>query len=280
MREDKQKLGRNFSDLLEENVLEISDNEQVVEIDISLIQPNADQPRSVFDEKALNDLATSIQEHGIIQPIIVKPISKGFMLVAGERRLRATEMLGRTTIPAIVREYNSLRLPELALIENLQREDLTPIEEAIAFQTILKRLNITHAELGKKIGKSRVYVTNMLGLLHLPVTVIESVNHGLITMGHARALSKVRDTSKVLQFHEQIIKNGLSVRELESIIRNSMKKHKSSISAKTIENTRTKLSKVLSNDVKFKISQTQLSFRFDNEEELNHIIELLKGDIK
>ena len=278
MKEDNKSLGRRFSDLLEENVLDLLENEQVLELKLEDIKPNTDQPRSVFEESTLNDLAASIHEHGVMQPIIVKPIGSGYMLVAGERRVRAAKIAGLETIPAIVRDYNQKHIPELALIENLQRADLTPIEEAIAFQTILKRLDITHAELAKKIGKSRVYVTNIVGLLHLPLTVIESVNHGILTMGHARALSKLRDQSLILKLHERIIKDKLTVRELESIIRNSTKKHRSSISNATVEHAKKRLNKVLSDSIKYKLSKTHLTFRFDNEEELNQLLKLLKGE--
>jgi ParB family chromosome partitioning protein len=278
VKEDRQNLGRRIADLLEENVRQETASEQVLELDIDQIRPNESQPRTIFDEKALEDLAQSIREHGIVQPVLVKPLSEGYMLVAGERRLRAARQAGRTTIPAIARDYNTRDLPELALIENLQREDLTPIEEALAFQTILRRLGITHEQLANKIGKSRVYVTNMLGLLHLPVTVIESVNHGLVTMGHARALSKIKDHKAVLELHERVIVEQLTVRELESIIRNRTKKRKSSISEHTMQQATKRLSHLLPEGTRYNVSKTQLTIRFDNEEELNRLLELLKGD--
>lgn len=278
MKEDKQSLGRRIVDLLEENVRQETPKEQVLELDIDVIRPNEAQPRTVFDETALEDLAQSIREHGIVQPILVKPMTDGYMLVAGERRLRAARKAGRTTIPAIAREYNARDLPELALIENLQREDLTSIEEALAFQTILRRLKITHEQLANKIGKSRVYVTNMLGLLHLPVTVIESVNHGLVSMGHARALSKIRNQKIVLELHERVIREDLTVRELESIIRNNTKKRKPSVSEKSLERATNRLTQVLPKGTRYKVSKTQLTIQFDNEEELNRLVALLKGD--
>ena len=280
MKEDNKKLGRRFSDLLEENVLDLLENEQVLELSLEDIKPNTDQPRSVFDDETMENLAQSIREHGVMQPVIVKPLNQGYMLVSGERRVRAAKLAGLQTIPAIVRDYNVKHIPELALIENLQREDLTPIEEAIALQTILKRLDITHGELAKKIGKSRVYVTNMVGLLHLPLTVIESVNHGLITMGHARALSKLRDQSTILKLHEKLIREQLTVRELESLIRNLTKKHKQTVSNFTLQDAKKQLSHVLTDEFKFKLSKTHLTFRFDNEEELKMLIDLLKGETK
>jgi ParB family chromosome partitioning protein len=276
MRDEKGTLGRNFEDLIKENAREVKENEVIVQLDLKKIKPNSDQPRTLFDKKAMNDLISSIKEHGILQPIIVKRIGSLYMLVAGERRLRAAKALNFSTIPGIVRDYNSIHLSELALIENLQREDLTPIEEAIAFQTTISRLSITHEELAKKIGKSRTYITNMLGLLHLPASVIESVNHGIITMGHARALSKIKDQTKILKLHERIIKEKLSVRDLESIIRNEKQKH-TPISKKKIEELMKDLNKMLPDNIKFKLSNSQLSFKFDNEEELKDLINLLRG---
>ena len=164
------KLGRKFSDLMAENKIDYNENEEILEIEISRIKPNPNQPRTIFDEKKLIELANSIKEHGIFQPIILKPSGNGYTLVAGERRVKAAKMAGLYKIPSIIRDYNSIYLSELAILENLQREDLTPMEEAIAFQKAIFNLKYTHEELGRKIGKSRVYVTNIVGLLNLPAS--------------------------------------------------------------------------------------------------------------
>jgi len=276
MKDSKLELGRSFGDLLAENQRDISEKEEVLEINLEEIVPNPNQPRSVFDEKSLNELADSIKEHGVFQPIIVKPIGIGYMLVAGERRVKAAKLAGLSTVPAIVRDYNSIYLSELAILENLQREDLTPIEEAIAFQKALFQLGITHEELGRKIGKSRVYVTNIIGLLNLPATVIQNVNNGLITMGHARALSKVKDHTLCLTLHDQILKEDLTVRDIERIIRNINQKQ-SSISANIITEKRKILSTIIDENIKYKLGKAQLTFHFDTEDELNRILELIKG---
>lgn len=277
MKDKERNLGRNFADLMQENSMEVIEKEEVLELEIDAIIPNADQPRSVFDMEALSDLANSIKEHGVVQPVIVRPSGSRYMLVAGERRLKASRLAGLLTVPAIVRNYNADYVSEIALIENLQREDLTPIEEAIAFQTVLTKYNMTHEDLGRKIGKSRVYVTNMIGLLRLPKTVIESVNHGVISMGHARALSKLTDQAKILTLHEQIIKDDLTVRELESRIRNLKQTQKSNVSQKTVQQMEKRIGEYLPKNLRYKLSKTQLSIKFDSEEEIQQIIDLLKG---
>ncbi len=279
MNESKDKLGRGFAELAEENKTEFNDNEEVMEVELGQIRPNPNQPRTIFDEQSLNELAQSIREHGVFQPVILKPVSNGYMLVAGERRVKAAELAGLKTVPAIVRDYNSIYLSELAILENLQREDLTPIEEAIAFQKALFDLGITHAELAKKIGKSRVYVTNIIGLLNLPATVIQSVNQGTVSMGHARALSKIRDHQLCLTLHDRIIAEDLTVRDIERIIRNINTKT-TTISKEYLQTKKEMLSQGISSDVKFKLGKAQLVFPFDNKEELDRIIELITGGSK
>jgi ParB family chromosome partitioning protein len=279
VKEDKQTLGRSIADLLEENLLDEATNEQIIELEIDQIIPNKEQPRTLFPEETLNELAESIKEHGLLQPIIIKPSGNNrYMLVAGERRLRAAKIAGLHKIPVLIRDYNAKYVPILALMENVQREDLTPIEEAIALQTVIDKLQLTHEELGNKIGKSRVYVTNMLGLLSLPRTVMESVNHGIVSMGHARALSKLSSKEQILRLHDRIITEHLTVRELESIIRNVNKKEGSAISNTTLQRAESKLKQYLPKDIKFKLTKTQMSFKYDNEEELEELLSLLKGE--
>lgn len=272
-------LGRSFKDLIEENERNVSENEEILELDIRLIKPNPEQPRTVFTEEGLKELASSITEHGVIQPIIVKPTGNGYTLVAGERRVRASQLAGLTKVPAIVREYNAIYLSELSILENLQREDLTAIEEAIAFQKAIVNLKLTHEELGKKIGKSRAYITNILGLLNLPAAVVNSVNNGLISMGHARALSKLKDNKLCLKLCDRIIKENLTVRDIEGIIRGFRKNnHKFIIPKQTLVGAQMKLDIALSKDLKFKVKKNSLVFSFDNEKELEKLINyLLEG---
>ncbi|MFA5741646.1 MAG: ParB/RepB/Spo0J family partition protein, partial [Candidatus Izemoplasmatales bacterium] len=159
---------RGLSDLLVENEIQNIGKEEVVEIDLATIEPNPFQPRKHFDGEAMKELAESIRINGVLQPIIVKKVLNGYLLVAGERRVRAAKMAGFSAIPAIVRDYNTRYLAELALLENIQREDLTIIEEAEAYRNAINSMNITHLELAQKVGKSRSYISNTLGILTLP----------------------------------------------------------------------------------------------------------------
>ncbi|MBN2605308.1 MAG: ParB/RepB/Spo0J family partition protein [Bacilli bacterium] len=270
------KLGRNFNDLVEENNVDIEDYEKIIDVNIKQIKPNPEQPRSVFDEASLNELAESIKEHGVIQPVILKPTTNGYILVAGERRVKACKIAGLKTVPAIVREYNSIFLSEIAILENLQREDLTPIEEALAFQKALFNLKITHEELGKKIGKSRVYVTNMVGLLNLPASIIDDVNFGKISMGHARALSKLKDSKLSIKLRNRIVNENLNVRDIEKIIRDlSQNKNLSMISKDVLKIAEEKMKSSFTLNTNFKLKKNSLTIHFDTQEQLEKIIAFL-----
>ena len=270
------RLGRKFSDLMEENKIDFNDNEEVLEVEISEIRPNPEQPRTYFDEKKLIELANSIKEHGIFQPVILKPSAKGYTLVAGERRVKAAKMAGLYKIPAIISDYNSRYLIELAILENLQREDLTPMEEAIAFQKAIFNLKYTHEELGKKIGKSRVYVTNIIGLLNLPASVINDVNIGAISMGHARALSKLKNQELVITLRDRIIKENLTVRDIEGIIRNLSKERKYSIvSNDDLQKAEKKLFSIVDSGINYRFRKNNISFTFSSHEELERLIKFL-----
>lgn len=223
---NKDILGRKIIDLIEENRVQIRENEEITEIEISKIRPNPNQPRKTFEVKALKELAQSIEVHGVIQPIIVKPTTDGYLTVAGERRVRASVIAGRNTIPAIVRDYNSIMLAELAILENLQRENLNPIEEAVAYDNIIKSLNITHLELAKKIGKSRSYVTNIIGILGLPESSITLVANKQLSLGHAKVLSKINDDYYVNTLAQKVVESDLSVRKLEEIIKKDKQERK------------------------------------------------------
>ncbi len=280
MRDNNLKLGRSFGDLLEENKTDWNDNEEVIEVEFDRIKPNPDQPRTIFKEDTLKELADSIKEHGVFQPIIVKPFGEDYILVAGERRVKAAQLAGLKTIPAIVREYNSIYLSELAILENLQREDLTPIEEAIAFQKAVFNMNLTHEELGRKIGKSRAYVTNIIGLLNLPEQVIQDVNNGTISMGHARALSKLKSQDLCLTLHKRVVQENLTVRDIEGLIRSL---HKNSteflISKEILYKAKTRLQTGFDSRYSFKLKKNQLVFKFENEHELEDLIKRLTGGI-
>ena len=221
-------------DNFEKGLVEEAKPNEIVEIKISEIRPNPYQPRKIFDEEALNELASSIKEHGIVQPIIVKKSIKGYELVAGERRTKAAKIAGLETVPAIVKDFDDEQMMEIALIENIQRENLNPIEEAMAYDSILKSSNITQDELAKKFGKSRSYITNSLGLLRLPDDTKKYVEDNKLSMSHARALSKLDDTEQINRLANKIVNENLNVRAIENITRDI---HEQEIKKETDENT-------------------------------------------
>ena len=184
-------------DKVEEKIITETPKEAITMVKLSELRSNPYQPRKVFDEDALKELAASIKEHGVFQPIIVKKSIKGYEIIAGERRVKASLMAGLTQIPAIVRDFNDTQMMEIALLENLQRENLTAIEEATAYKKLQETLGLTQEELAKRLGKSRSHITNMLGLLSLPETIQEDINNKKISMGHARVLSKLEDIDKI-----------------------------------------------------------------------------------
>lgn len=221
-------------DNFEKGLVEEAKPNEIAEIKISEIRSNPYQPRKIFDEEALNELASSIKEHGIVQPIIVKKSIKGYELVAGERRTKAAKIAGLETVPAIVKDFDDEQMMEIALIENIQRENLNPIEEAMAYDSILKSSNITQDELAKKFGKSRSYITNSLGLLRLPDDTKKYVEDNKLSMSHARALSKLDDTEQINRLANKIVNENLNVRAIENITRDI---HEQEIKKETDENT-------------------------------------------
>ena len=221
-------------DNFEKGLVEEAKPNEIVEIKISEIRSNPYQPRKIFDEEALNELASSIKEHGIVQPIIVKKSIKGYELVAGERRTKAAKIAGLETVPAIVKDFDDEQMMEIALIENIQRENLNPIEEAMAYDSILKSSNITQDELAKKFGKSRSYITNSLGLLRLPDDTKNYFEDNKLSMSHARALSKLDDTEQINRLANKIVNENLNVRAIENITRDI---HEQEIKKETDENT-------------------------------------------
>ncbi len=265
---------RSLTDLLNENENLSVGKEEVVDISLDLIAPNPYQPRKHFDETSLNELAESIRTNGVLQPVIIKRVHNGFLLVAGERRCKAAKIAGFSTIPAIVRDYNDEYLAELALLENIQREDLTIVEEAEAYQNAITALNLTHMDLAKKIGKSRSYVSNTLGILTLPQAVIEEINQGNISMGHARALSKLRDVDRIHKIAEMIINGHLTVRDIESLVKTEKKKKeiKRRIVPENLstglKNTKQTLDESLNLTKPVKINENRLIIAFDSPEEL------------
>lgn len=214
-----------FSD--RETVLPPSDDEAVVELKLMEVEPNKQQPRTDFDADKLSDLANSITEHGVIQPIIVHRLETGFyQIIAGERRWRASKLAGKKTIPAIIRTTDSQRVYELALIENLQRQDLNPIEEALGYKKLMDDFSLTQEQISKKLSKSRSSVANSLRLLNLPKDVIKLISNRELSFGHAKVLLSCESSKRQSELARMVIEQGLSVRELETLAAKSPKKQK------------------------------------------------------
>jgi len=261
----KSNLGRGLSQLMDENALNISSDEKVIDVALTQIKPNPSQPRLYYDEKALHTLKESIIQYGLMQPIIVKPLREGFMIIAGERRYKASLLANKSTIPAVVRDYNTQMAAELALIENIQREDLTSIEEAATYKQLIENHGYTHAQLAQKIGKSRPYVTNIIGLLNLPDDVTELVLNRKLSMGHARTLSKLNDYKKIRSLAKKILDNGWSVRDLEAhlSVRNQTETTKAT----------TKIKRTLKlKNAEIKVQGKKMIVNFASDEDLNQFI--------
>lgn len=229
----KRGLGKGLDAIFAENSAESS--EGAVNIKISEIEPNRDQPRKEFDEEALSELAESIAQHGVLQPLLLRPmITGGYRIVAGERRWRASRRAGLTEVPAVVREMTDTEEMLFALIENLQREDLTPLEEARGYQTLIETQGFTQEEVSQTVGKSRPAVTNAMRLLNLPQDIQEMLERGEITAGHARTLLSFKD-EKDMRIGAEKAKQGLSVRELEAMAKR-MNENKSSVQKPAVKN--------------------------------------------
>ena len=271
--------GLNFDTIENTIIEEAKTNNQIVEIDLSELRANPYQPRKNFDEEALNELASSIKEHGVFQPIIVKKSIKGYEIIAGERRFRASKLAGMQTIPAIVKDFSDEEMMQIALLENLQRENLTSIEEAKAYKSIIESMNITQDELAKKVGKSRSHVTNILGLLKLPASVQDMVLYNKLSMGHARVLSKLDDPNIIEDLAQRVITEDLSVRKLESLVYDNEEKE---VKTKKSSNNEYKymenfLKEKLGTNVK--INNNKISIKFSNVQDLNRILEIMNIDI-
>lgn len=198
--------------------MEPEKEEVVREINLKELRPNPYQPRKIFEKEAIDELKKSILEHGILQPIIVRKSIKGYEIVVGERRYRAAKEAKLEKVPVVVRELNEQQMMELAVLENLQREDLTPIEEASAYQLLMEKLSITQEQLAKRLGKSRPHIANHIRLLSLPPKIQQLISDGKISMGHGRALLGLRKKDKINVMVEKVIKEGLNVRQLEKLI--------------------------------------------------------------
>lgn len=266
-------------DKMEEKILTETPKEAIVNVKISELRSNPYQPRQVFDEEALKELAASIKEHGVFQPIIIKKSIKGYEIIAGERRVKASQMAGLEEIPAIVRDFTDEEMMEIALLENLQRENLNPMEESRAYKKLLETLQITQEELAKKLGKSRSYITNMLGLQTLPENIQTMISNKQMTMGHARVLSKLENVSQQEELAEKIIADGMSVRELENLTHSSEKYErthkiqKHTPKANEYQYLEEELCDKLGTKVKIKSNKIEISFVNGND--LNRLLEIM-----
>lgn len=267
---------------VEEKIVEEAKKEEIKMLPLSELRSNPYQPRKTFDQEGLEELAASIKEHGVFQPVIVKKAIKGYEIIAGERRVKASLMAGKTEIPAIIRDFNDTEMMEIALLENLQREDLTPIEEANAYKKLQETLNLTQEELAKRLGKSRSHLTNMLGLLTLPESVKIEVNKKTLSMAHARLLSKLDNQEQQEELMKKILNEGISVRQLEEltqeprIIKTHPQKTKkeSNNEYKYLEN---ELSEKLG--TKVTVKKNKLEITFVNENDLNRLLEQMNIEV-
>ena len=266
-------------DNFENEIVKNTSKDEIVELNIADIRSNPYQPRKSFDEQALNELAESIKEHGLVQPIIVKKSIKGYEIVAGERRVKASLLAGLETIPAIVRDFNDQEMMEIALLENLQREDLNPIEEAMAYQSLMEARGLNHEQLAKRIGKSRSYVTNMVGLINLPDPVKELVIARKIPTTHARALSKIKDPEKVEALANRIINEGLTSAAVEEMTQDKSFEKRNKMERRETEENRTYkyVQELLCEKLgtKVRIRGTKIEISFQDLEDFNRIMEIL-----
>ena len=270
--------------------LKMNNDDSVQFIELELIRPNPYQPRKTFEEERLNDLASSIQQHGILQPIVLRQTVQGYYIVVGERRFRASKLAGLTEMPAIIKELSDEDMMELAIIENLQREDLNAIEEAESYKKMMTDLNITQQEVARRLGKSRPYIANMLRLLQLPKNVAQMVQHGALSSAHGRTLLTLKDASKIKKTAKQAAQESWSVRYLEEYVNGLVSKD---ISRKVDKETKGSKPKMIQQQERFLKKQYgakvdistsknvgKITFEFKSEAEFKRLIRQLNKDYK
>ena len=265
---------------VEENILTETPREEIEMVKIDELRSNPYQPRKVFDEEALQELAASIKEHGVFQPIIIKKSIKGYEIIAGERRVKASKMAGLEEIPAIVRDFSDNEMMEIALLENLQRENLNAIEESTAYKKLLETLSLTQEELAKRLGKSRSHITNMLGLLTLPEEVQTALSNKELTMGHARIISKLENKEQQIALTNRVKDEGLSVRQLEDITQSNEKfirVHEIKKKQKEVNSEYQYLQEELCERLgtKVRIKSNKIEISFVNSSDLNRLLEIM-----
>lgn len=270
--------------------LHIDESDKVVQIPLAQLRANPYQPRKHFNEDSIKELADSIREHGVIQPIIVRKVLKGFEIIAGERRFRASQVTGIATIPAVERNFTDQQVMEIALIENVQREDLNAMEIAFAYQGIIDQFSLTQEELSAKVGKSRSHIANFLRLLQLPEAIKQYVSRGTLSMGHARAIVGVKDDKIKKELAETTISKQWSVRELEEAVKmleepQGQEKEKTKQKEKNrdpyINQAEDQLRDIYRTTVKIKSQQDKgkIELLYYSKDDLNRLLELLQGKI-
>ena len=261
----------------------INQMETVEKVSVNLIKVNPFQPRKIFDEAALAELSESIKEHGVLQPIILRKKGKLFEIVVGERRFRASKAAGLNEIPAVIRGFTDQQMMEIAILENLQREDLTPIEEADAYQNLMENLSLTQEQLAFRLGKSRPHIANHIRLLSLPEVVREKVSSNKLSMGHGRALLGLKQKKLIPTIADKVMKENLNVRQLESLVQR-MNENVSRETSKTtskdifIEEKESQLREIFGTTVSIKKSKNKgkIEIEFFSEDDLERILELLE----
>ena len=268
---------------VEEKIVEETPKDEITMINIDELRSNPYQPRKDFNEEALKELAESIKEHGVFQPIIVKKAIKGYEIIAGERRVKASKLAGLKEVPAIIRDFNDTQMMEIALLENLQRENLNAIEEATAYKKLIETLSLTQDSLAKRLGKSRSHITNMLGILTLPEEIQKDIIDKKISMGHARVLSKIENKEQQLELANRIVEEGISVRKLEeleqqpTIIKSNPQKER-----KKEVNEYSYLEEELSEKLgtKVVIKKNKMEISFVNTQDLNRLLEYMNIEVE
>lgn len=282
----KSGLGRGFDAIFADNSVEdISTGNSTTKVKLLDIEPNREQPRKQFDEEALSELSDSIAQHGVLQPLLVRPMPDGgYQLVAGERRWRASRMAGLTEVPVVIRDLTDAQVAELALVENLQRENLNPLEEANGYKELSDKFGYTQEKISEIVGKSRPSIANALRLLNLPENVQTMVSDGSISMGHARAILSLEDDKMKTDLAKLVIANDLSVRETERIARNMVKEAPKAKKAKKrnpyYDEAELALSEVLGRSVKITKSSKKgaLEIEFFDDEDLKKLLKIFDNE--
>ena len=280
------RLGRGLSALIPDISTEI-DKKDIITIDLKSIYPNQDQPRRVFDEEKIKILSESIKNYGVLQPIVLKPDDKGkYMIIAGERRYRASKLARKSDIPAVIKDIPMKDIMEIALIENLQREELNPIEEALAYRSLIKNYEVTQEEISEAVGKSRPHITNTLRLLNLPQKIMDMIDQGQITAGHGKALLRVNDENLQLELANKVIAEELSVRATEALAKKICEDNIKEVPKKSKEkdvfivDVEEKLRNIFGTKVNISKGKKKgkIEIEYYNEDDLNNIVYMLLED--